>query len=128
MAVQVTGHMIQLETSDNDTALPLVGVLVTQYGLYVIILSITSIKNPSDDLIKKAISITNNAFRAVLKMQKKGRFEYEIEAKITEIFLKNGADGHAYDPIVASGKNACVLHYTTNHNVCKEGESSIPLH
>ena len=44
MAVQYTGHMIQAETCDNDTALPLVGVLVMLYGLYgpnVIILSIT---------------------------------------------------------------------------------------
>ena len=47
-AEQYSGHVIQTETRDNDTALPLVEVLVTLYGLYrlyVIILSIKSIKN-----------------------------------------------------------------------------------
>jgi Xaa-Pro aminopeptidase len=40
--------------------------------------------------------------------------EYEIEAEITHEFVRNGSRGHAYTPIIASGYNACVLHYITN--------------
>jgi Xaa-Pro aminopeptidase len=53
---------------------------------------------------------------------KPGIKEYEIEAEITHEFLRNGANGHAYDPIIASGKNNCVLHYVSNDQVCKEGD------
>jgi Xaa-Pro aminopeptidase len=49
-------------------------------------------------------------------------YEYEVEAEIMHEFLKNGASGHAYYPIVASGENACYLHYITNKNQCKDGE------
>ena len=41
--------------------------------------------------------------------------EYEVEAEIIAEFIRNSASGHAYSPIVASGINACVLHYTDNN-------------
>ncbi|MFZ1658648.1 MAG: M24 family metallopeptidase, partial [Flavobacteriales bacterium] len=47
---------------------------------------------------------------------------YEIEAEITHEFLRNGSRGHAYTPIIASGYNACVLHYITNDDTCKSGD------
>jgi len=74
------------------------------------------------ELMKKACDITTQAFHEVLKMVKQGIKEYEIEAKITYEFLKNGADGHAYEPIVASGKDNCVLHYISNDKICKDGD------
>jgi len=40
--------------------------------------------------------------------------EYEVEAEVTREFIRNRATGHSYNPIVASGKNACVLHYVEN--------------
>lgn len=67
-------------------------------------------------LIKEAINITDHAFRNVLSGVKPGMKEYEIEAIIGYEFIRHGAAGHAYAPIVASGKNACVLHYTENDN------------
>jgi Xaa-Pro aminopeptidase len=73
-------------------------------------------------LIEKAIEITGKAFDRVLKVLRPGLHEYEIEAGITAEFTRNGASGHAYAPIVASGKNACILHYTENNQVCKDGE------
>lgn len=48
--------------------------------------------------------------------------EYEIEAEITHEFIRKRATGHAYTPIIASGKNANVLHYIDNNNVCNDGD------
>jgi Xaa-Pro aminopeptidase len=73
-------------------------------------------------LIKKAISITRDAFLELLQEVKPGIGEFEIEAIITHEFIRSAANGHAYSPIVASGKNACALHYIENQNVCRDGE------
>ena len=74
------------------------------------------------ELLQMACDITEKAFRRVLKFVKPGVTEYEIEAEIIHEFIKNRASGHAYNPIIASGKNACVLHYNDNNQVCKDGE------
>ncbi|MCG8698079.1 MAG: aminopeptidase P N-terminal domain-containing protein, partial [Bacteroidales bacterium] len=63
------------------------------------------------DIMRKACSITHKAFKKVLNVCKPDMYEYEIEAEITAEFIRNGAMGHAYAPIVASGINACALHY-----------------
>ena len=73
-------------------------------------------------LTKTACRITSDAFIRVLKFIKPGVTEYEIEAEITHEFLRQRATGHAYSPIIASGKNACVLHYTDNNQVCNSGD------
>lgn len=73
-------------------------------------------------LTQKACDITRDAFLRVLKFVKPGVTEYEIEAEITHEFLRQRAIGHAYNPIIASGKNAIVLHYIDNNQVCKDGE------
>jgi Xaa-Pro aminopeptidase len=49
-------------------------------------------------------------------------WEYEVEAEITYQFIRSGASGHAYMPIIATGANACALHYVTNHSECKSGD------
>ena len=72
--------------------------------------------------IQKACDITEKAFRAVLAETKVGQNEYEVEALITYHYLKNGASGHAYNPIVASGENACILHYNDNCRPLKNGD------
>jgi len=77
---------------------------------------------PEIEAIKKAIDITEKAFRRVMTFLKAGVTEYEIEAEIIHEFIRNRATGHAYDPIIASGKNACVLHYVANNQVCKDGD------
>lgn len=74
------------------------------------------------ELTKKACAITNDAFRRVLKFVKPGVAEYEIEAEIIHEFIRQRATGHAYSPIIASGKNAVVLHYIDNNQVCKDGD------
>jgi Xaa-Pro aminopeptidase len=74
------------------------------------------------EMMREACNITAKAHQRVLKFLKPGVMEYEIEAEITHEFIKNRATGHAYTPIIASGSNACVLHYIDNNNVCKDGE------
>ncbi|MBN1598179.1 MAG: aminopeptidase P N-terminal domain-containing protein [Bacteroidales bacterium] len=74
------------------------------------------------DLIKKSVALTKNAFLQTLKVIKPGIKEYEIEATIGYEFINQGAAGHAYAPIVASGKNACILHYTKNNCICKDND------
>ncbi|WP_374948757.1 aminopeptidase P family protein [Mucilaginibacter sp.] len=74
------------------------------------------------ELTKKACEITRDAFIRVLKFVQPGVAEYEIEAEITHEFLRQRATGHAYSPIIASGKNANVLHYVDNNQVCNQGD------
>ena len=74
------------------------------------------------DLTKKAGAITKDAFVRVLKFVKPGVKEYEIEAEIIHEFIRQGAIGHAYNPIIASGANANILHYNDNNQLCKEGD------
>lgn len=73
-------------------------------------------------LVKHACGITKEAFLRVLEFTKPGVSEYEVEAEIIHTFIRNRANGHAYSPIIASGQNACVLHYTDNNQVCKAGD------
>ncbi|MFI5451271.1 aminopeptidase P family protein [Pedobacter sp. UC225_61] len=74
------------------------------------------------ELTQKACDITNDAFRRVLKFVRPNVMEYEIEAEIIHEFIKQAATGHAYNPIIASGNNANILHYTDNNQKCKDGE------
>lgn len=72
--------------------------------------------------IRNAVNITAKALRKVLAYMKPGVMEYEVEAEITHEFIRHGSRGHAYTPIIASGRNACVLHYITNDAPCKDGD------
>ncbi len=82
-----------------------------------------SVKHPLEvELIQKAIDVTESAFRCVLKFVKPGVMEYEIEAEIIHEFIRNRCNGHAYNPIIASGKSACVLHYNQNNQPCNSGD------
>jgi Xaa-Pro aminopeptidase len=74
------------------------------------------------DLIAKACNITELGFRRLLQFIKPGVTEYEIEAELIHEFIKNRSQGFAYTPIIASGANACVLHYIENNRVCKDGD------
>ena len=85
--------------------------------------SIRSIKELEEiDLIKKACDITHLGVQRVLRFLKPGVYEYEIEAEIIHEFLINRASGFAYDPIIASGPNACILHYGENNMRCEKGD------
>jgi Xaa-Pro aminopeptidase len=74
------------------------------------------------DVMQTACDITEKAFRRVLKFVKPGVKEYEIEAEYIHEFVRNGSRGFAYEPIIASGTNSCVLHYIENDKICKDGD------
>lgn len=74
------------------------------------------------EVIQKAIDITDNTFRRLLKFIKPGVNEYEIEAEIFHSFLSQRATGPAYGSILASGDRARTLHYVSNNAECKDGE------
>ena len=79
-------------------------------------------KNPLEvKQIKQAIEVTARGFRRVLRMVKPGVTEYEIEAEWAKEFIRRRCK-FAYTPIVASGGNACVLHYLQNDQTCRKGE------
>ena len=84
---------------------------------------IRSIKNDIEiELMQRACKITEAGVRRLLGFIKPGVWEYEIEAELAHEFLRNRSKGFAYTPIVASGKNACVLHYIENNQQCKDGD------
>ncbi|TXB62404.1 aminopeptidase P N-terminal domain-containing protein [Phaeodactylibacter luteus] len=88
-----------------------------------ILRKLAMIKSPAEvGLIQQSVDITGKAFERVLRFVKPGVMEYEVEAEIIYEFTRNGANGHAYEPIVASGKNTCVLHYVQNNQPCKAGD------
>ncbi|MFT7345293.1 MAG: Xaa-Pro aminopeptidase [Lentimonas sp.] len=74
------------------------------------------------ELMQKACKITEAGINRLLGFVKPGVTEYEIEAELLHEFTRNRSRGFAYTPIVASGANACVLHYIENNQVCNEGD------
>ncbi len=73
------------------------------------------------ELIRRAIEITDSGLQRMLRVLKPGVMEYELEAELIYEFTKNRSK-MAYEPIIASGKSACVLHYNTNDRVCRDGD------
>ncbi|MEM7700252.1 MAG: aminopeptidase P N-terminal domain-containing protein, partial [Verrucomicrobiota bacterium] len=74
------------------------------------------------DLLREACQITEAGFRRLLKFVNPGRQEYEIEAELIHEFTRRGSRGFAYEPIIASGQNANVLHYLSNDQKCEDGD------
>jgi Xaa-Pro aminopeptidase len=72
-------------------------------------------------LLQQAVDITEQGFRRLLKFVKPGVMEYEVEAELIHEFVRNRAK-FAYNPIIASGANACVLHYNQNNQPCRKGD------
>ncbi|TAF97342.1 MAG: aminopeptidase P family protein [Cytophagia bacterium] len=84
---------------------------------------VRALKQPQEvALLQRAVDITKDGFVRVLKMVKPGVAEYEIEAEFVHEFLRQRSKGFAYTPIIASGKNACVLHYIENNKICQDGD------
>jgi Xaa-Pro aminopeptidase len=82
-----------------------------------------SVKQPEEvALMQQACDITQKGFERVLNFLKPGVMEYEIEAELIHEFVRRGSRGFAYSPIIASGANNCVLHYTENNRPCQSGD------
>lgn len=73
-------------------------------------------------VLKKACDITQKAFLKAIKEVKPGKYEYEIEAELIGEMIRNGASGHSFAPIVASGADTCILHYIKNDKIMQDGD------
>jgi len=73
-------------------------------------------------LMRRAAEISAGAHRAAMRATRPGRHEYEIEAELLCAFRSGGAEAPAYTSIVASGANACVLHYVFNNQPLRDGD------
>jgi len=128
---------IYLNTNENDRKANEVPVRDYRYAAYMrnryplhnykrsakILRELRAIKTPLEiEVMQKAIDITDNTFRRLLKFIKPGVMEYEIEAEILHSFLSQRASGTAYGSIIASGDNARILHYVNNNLECKDGD------
>ncbi|MBL30676.1 MAG: X-Pro aminopeptidase [Flavobacteriaceae bacterium] len=88
-----------------------------------ILQKLRSIKSVEEiNQIKKACEITEKGFRRIINFIEPGVWEYEIEAELIHEFIRNKSKGFAYSPIIASGKNANILHYESNNQKCKSGD------
>ncbi len=74
------------------------------------------------ELIRKAAAISGRTFQRLLGFIRPGVWEFEIEAEIWHEFLRARSRGPAFQTIVASGADACTLHYVSNDDVCRDGD------
>jgi Xaa-Pro aminopeptidase len=79
-----------------------------------------AVKNTAEvELVRRAVEITDGGLRRVLAALRPGVMEYELEAELIGEFTRQRGK-MAYEPIIAAGKNACVLHYNDNDQPCRD--------
>jgi Xaa-Pro aminopeptidase len=84
--------------------------------------ALRSVKSAAEvEIIRQACGITGDAFRRVARFVRPGVNETEVEAEFAHEFIRRGGR-FAYSPIIASGANACALHYIENNAVCGDGD------
>lgn len=72
--------------------------------------------------LREATRITDLGFRRLLGFVRPGVMEYQVQAELSHEYMWHGSNGFAFPPIIASGANACVLHYVTNDKPCNDGD------
>jgi Xaa-Pro aminopeptidase len=88
-----------------------------------ILTQMREIKSPAEmALLRKAIDITCEAHREVMRSAKPGMREYELQAILEYIFKKSGAAREGFPSIVGSGPNSCILHYRAGDRLINDGE------
>lgn len=80
-------------------------------------------KSPAEiALMQQAIDITGRGHVAAMKAARPGLHEYALEAELSYAFQREGARFSAYNAIVGSGKNTCILHYVNNNALIQDGD------
>ena len=74
------------------------------------------------DILRKSVSISSDAHKAGMRAAAPGKYEYEVEAAIEEVYLRNGAMSWGYPSIVGSGPNATILHYNRSSRRMESGD------
>lgn len=91
--------------------------------LYDILAAMRMVKQPEEIAqIREACRITGEGFVEMLRHVKPGMGEWEMEALLSCEYLRRRARKFSFLPIIASGKDTCVLHYISNHKPCCDGD------
>lgn len=95
----------------------------TLKNVYEILSSMRQIKKPEEiEALRKACAITNEGFRALLGFIRPGVGEWQIEGFLANEFISRGSRKFSFLPIIASGRDTCVLHYIQNNKRCEDGD------
>jgi Xaa-Pro aminopeptidase len=88
-----------------------------------VLAELRQIKTPYEqDVLRKSVLISSEAHRAGMRAAAAGKYEYEVEAAIEEVYLRNGAMSWGYPSIVGSGPNATILHYQKSLRKMEPGD------
>ena len=88
-----------------------------------ILAELRQIKTPYEqDVLRKSVAISSEAHKAGMRAAAPGKFEYEVEAAIEAVYLRNGAMSWGYPSIVGSGPNATILHYNRSSRKMEPGD------
>ena len=81
------------------------------------------IKTPYEqDVLRKSVTISSDAHKAGMREAAPGKFEYEVEAAIEAVYMRNGAMSWGYPSIVGSGPNSTILHYNRSSRKMEAGD------
>jgi Xaa-Pro aminopeptidase len=73
-------------------------------------------------ILRRSLEISSDAHAAGMRVAAPGKYEYEVEAAIEQVYLTNGAMSWSYPSIVASGPNATTLHYEASSRKMEAGD------
>ncbi len=91
--------------------------------LYDILASMRMVKTPEEIVqLREACRITGEGFVEVLRSIRPGMGEWEMEGMLSSAYIRRRARKFSFLPIIASGKDTCVLHYISNHKCCEDGD------
>ena len=81
------------------------------------------IKSPMEiEWLQRASDISVSGHRVAMAIAQPGMYEYEVQAELEAVFRRDGSPRNGYDSIVASGANACTLHYIKNDQKIRRGD------
>jgi len=88
-----------------------------------VLAALRQIKTPYEQsVLRRSVTISSDAHKAGMRAAAPGKWEYEVEAAIEEVYLKNGAMSWGYPSIVGSGPNATILHYEKSARQMQDGD------
>ena len=91
-------------------------------SLYDILAAMRLVKSEEELVqLREACRITGEGWVEILSQVKPGMGEWEIEALLSAAYIRRRARKFSFHPIIASGKDTCVLHYISNHKACEDG-------
>ncbi len=95
----------------------------TVHDVSPVLAELRQIKTPYEqDVLRRSVEISSEAHRAGMRAAHAGKYEYEVEAAIEEVYLRNGAMSWGYPSIVGSGPNATILHYEKSSRKMEPGD------